>query len=77
MLIISCTSPVKAGRAAFVAIDISEQAEDGYLVDDATARFPEANAIFGTGGGQEVVDLLVGGGGVLQVCHCAKLALPA
>ena len=46
------------------------------LVNDTTARPPEANAVFGTSTGKEIIDLLVGLHGKLQVSLATKLVLP-
>lgn len=45
-------------------------------MDDARARLPEAHAVLGTSGGQEVVHLGVGGQRVLQVSHATEAATP-
>ncbi len=46
------------------------------LVNDTAARPPEANAVFGTSTGKEIIDLLVGLHGKFQVCLPTKLVLP-
>ena len=46
------------------------------LVNDTAARPPEANAVFGTSTGKEIIDLFVGLHGKLQVSLPTKLVLP-
>lgn len=47
-----------------------------YLVDDAGAWLPEADAVLGAGGGQEIVHLLVCLDGGRQVSDATKLSFP-
>jgi len=46
------------------------------LVNDTAAGPPEANAVLGTSTGKEIIDLLVGLHGKLQVSLPTKLVLP-
>ena len=46
-------------------------------MNDSAARLPEPNAILGPRRGKEVVHLLVGLDGMLQVCHTSIETLPA
>lgn len=46
------------------------------LVNDTAARPPEANAIFGTSTGKEIIDLLIGLHSKLQVSLPTELVLP-
>ncbi len=46
------------------------------LMNDTAAGPPEANAVFGTSTGKEIINLLVGLHGKLQVSLPTKLVLP-
>lgn len=46
------------------------------LVNDTAARPPEANAVFGTSTGKEIIDLLIGLHSKLQVSLPTELVLP-
>ncbi len=48
-----------------------------HLVNDATAWLPKANAVLGPSRGQEIVNLLVGLDGMLQISNSTIKALSA
>ena len=53
-----------------------EAMQEPDLVNNTAARPPEANAVFGSSTGKEIIDLLVGLYGKLQVSLPTKLVLP-
>lgn len=64
----SAAALTKASQASFTTT---------HLVNDATARLPETNAVLGSCAGQEVIHLLVGLDSMLQICHATKSVVSA
>ena len=68
--------PSLRAEASYRHNELRASSEWPHLVNDSRARLPEADAVLGTGSGQEIVHLNVGLDGVLEISHTSEASLP-